>query len=91
MALTLRNHRALGVAVMTTLALGTTSIGTTSIDAQRERREQHVYVGVTSGDDAPVLDLKPADFTVRGARRTSPCSSTTATSRSVRSPTCASR
>ena len=39
MALTLRNHRALGVAVMTTLALGTTSIGTTSIDAQRERRE----------------------------------------------------
>jgi hypothetical protein len=50
---------------MTTLALGTTAIGTTSIDAQRERREQHVYVGVTSGDDAPVLDLKPADFTVR--------------------------
>ena len=61
MALTPRIHRALGVAVMTTLALGTTPL-----DAQqRERREQHVYVGVTKGDDAPVLDLKPVDFTVR--------------------------
>jgi hypothetical protein len=60
MALTPRIHRALGVAVMTTLALGTTSL-----DAQqRERREQHVYVSVVK-DDAPVPDLKPADFTVR--------------------------
>jgi hypothetical protein len=61
MTLTPRIHRALGVAVMTTLALGTTPL-----DAQqRERREQHVYVAVTKGDDAPVVDLKPADFTVR--------------------------
>lgn len=55
-------HRALGVA--TAAALVAT---TAPLDAQqtRERREQHVYVAVSTNEDAPVTDLKPAEFTVR--------------------------
>ena len=55
-------QRALGVAAATALVATTAAL-----DAQqtRERREQHVYVAVSADEDAPVTDLKPADFTVR--------------------------
>lgn len=61
MAFTHSFHRAFGVAAAAALVAATSPL-----DAQqRERREQHVYVTVTAGEDAPVTDLKAAEFTVR--------------------------
>ena len=55
-------HRALAMAAAAALVATTAPL-----DAQqtRERREQHVYVAVSADEDAPVTDLKPAEFTVR--------------------------
>ncbi len=55
-------HRALAMTAAAALVATTAPL-----DAQqtRERREQHVYVAVSTDEDAPVTDLKPAEFTVR--------------------------
>jgi von Willebrand factor type A domain-containing protein len=60
MTLTRSLQFAAGVAAITAL-----SVATTSLDAQRATREQHVYVAAVTGEDAPLTDLKPAEFKVR--------------------------
>jgi von Willebrand factor type A domain len=61
MAFTRSISRALRAAAAAALVAAIVPLGA----QQRERREQHVYVGVTSSEDAPITDLKPADFVVR--------------------------
>jgi hypothetical protein len=61
MAFTPSMFRVFRVAVAAALGAATVPLGA----QQRERREQHVYVAVTGSEDAPVTDLKPADFVVR--------------------------
>lgn len=46
-------------------AIAALSVGALPLDAQRATREQHVYVSVATGEDAPITDLKATEFTVR--------------------------
>jgi hypothetical protein len=61
MAHMLTIYRGLAAATAAALAITTTPLAA----QQRELRERHVYVAVATSEDAPVTDLKPADFKVR--------------------------